>query len=87
MRASRVDSTIFPLLLLLGGFVTDLLKHLIEGETLETFLVGDEGIFAWQHVLLPIGALVLVVVFFKNMRHYKATVSSRDRVGAGNDLC
>lgn len=70
----KVHSTLFPLLLLFGGFVTDLLKHIIEGETLEAFLVGDEGIFAWQHILLPIGTLVLVAIFFSNMRHSKGTV-------------
>ena len=61
--------------------VTDLLKHIIEGETLETFLVRDEGIFAWQRILLPIGTLVLVAIFFSNMRQSKGTVSKQCFLG------
>lgn len=50
-----------PLGFLLGGFTVDLITHLAKGETLEYFLFGPQGIFAWNHFLLPVGAIALTL--------------------------
>lgn len=42
MRLWDFDWSLVQLLLLLEGFVTDLLKHILEGEGLSHFLFGEE---------------------------------------------
>ena len=72
MKFQKFDLYFLPLILLLGGFLTDLLHHLTSGESVYDFLFGMEGIFSLQHILLPIGVTVLLtLVIIKSLAPVK----------------
>lgn len=61
MESSAPLRNLIPLFLLFAGFTVDLVTHLAKGETLDYFLFGPQGIFAWAHFLLPLGAAALTL--------------------------
>jgi hypothetical protein len=77
-KFKKGDLYFLPLVLLFGGFLTDMLHHISDGESLNDFLFGMEGIFTPQHVLLPIGVMVLLtLVIIESIAPLKARTNLR----------
>lgn len=71
-KIQKLDLYSLPLVLLFGGFLTDLLHHLTSGEGLNDFMFGTEGIFSPQRILLPtVVAVLLILVIIKSLSRFE----------------